>query len=179
MELLDPPLWERAADALARARRIHFYGVGASGFVALDAQHKFARIGMDAWAYTDPHLASAFAALLEQGDVAVGISHSGGTLDTLHALRAAREAGATTMCITHRMDAPIVELASIALFTSGHEAPFRSGAIVSRMAQLAVVDALFIAVAIRRGADAMRRLLASREAVEEKHVGPGKAWRDT
>ncbi len=171
-QLLDNATWEMAADALSRAGRLHFYGVGASGIVALDAQQKFARIGLNAWAYVDPHLQSAFAALLSAGDVAVGISHSGGTLDTVHALSTAASSGATTICITHHMDSPLARVAHIRLFTGAEEAPFRSGAIVSRLAQLAVVDALFIAVVMRQGEQAVQRVIRSRQAVQDKHAPP-------
>ena len=177
MDLLDERTWEKAAEAIAGAPRLHFYGVGASGFVALDAQHKFARLGLNAWAYIDPHLQSAFAALLGPKDVAVGISHSGGTLDTLHALQAAAQAGATTIAITHAMDSPMAAMADMVFFTGGHECPFRSGAIVSRMAQLAIIDALFIAVTIRLGPKAADMLLRSREAVADKHLPSGRERR--
>lgn len=170
MEMLDTDTWRRAAEAIAQARRLHFYGVGASGFVALDAQHKFARIGIEAWAYTDPHLQSAFAALLGPGDVAVGISHSGGTLDTIHALRTASRGGATTICITRRMDSPLARVADIRIFSGGSENALRIGAIGSRVAQMAVIDALFIAVAMRRGKAVLEYLRRSREAVADKHV---------
>ncbi|WP_324668594.1 MurR/RpiR family transcriptional regulator [Geochorda subterranea] len=173
LALFDERVWARAVDVIVQARRLHFYGVGASGFVALDAQHKFARIGLDAWAYLDPHLQSTFAALLGPRDVAVAISHSGGTIDTLHAMQTAARAGATTIAVTHQMESPIAQRADIVFFTGGQEGLFRSGAIVSRMAQLAVVDALFIAVTIRMGAGAMERLMRSRQAVADKHLRPG------
>src|SRR5690606_35704539 len=65
--LLDEERLRQAVEAILGARQIHFYGVGASGMVALDAQHKFARIGLPAWAYVDPHQATAFASLLQEG----------------------------------------------------------------------------------------------------------------
>ena len=84
---------ERAVEALCAAPVIHIYGVGASGFVALDAEHKFLRINRRCHAFIDNHVQRAMATLLGPGDVAIGISNSGFTQDIVSALRIAREAG--------------------------------------------------------------------------------------
>ncbi|MFO7255840.1 MurR/RpiR family transcriptional regulator [Limnochorda sp.] len=166
--LLDEERLRQAVEAILGARQIHFYGVGASGMVALDAQHKFARIGLPAWAYVDPHQATAFASLLQEGDVAIGISHSGNTLDVLEAIETAGRAGATTVAITSQMGSPLARRAHITLVTGAVESPFRSGAIVSRICQLAVIDILFIGVAVRRPEESFANLNRSREAVQPR-----------
>lgn len=169
LPLLDEESLVRAQEAILGARRIHFYGVGASGMVALDAQHKFARIGLPAWAYVDPHQATAFASLLQEGDVAFGISYSGNTLDVLEAIETAGAAGATTVAITAQMGSPLARAAHITLVTGAVESPFRSGAMVSRICQLAVIDILFIAVAVRRPDESFANLERSHRAVEPRH----------
>ncbi|BAS28273.1 MurR/RpiR family transcriptional regulator [Limnochorda pilosa] len=169
LPLLDEESLARSQEAILGARRIHFYGVGASGMVALDAQHKFARIGLPAWAYVDPHQATAFASLLREGDVAIGISYSGNTLDVLEAIQTAGRAGATTVAITAQMGSPLARAAAITLVTGAVESPFRSGAMVSRICQLAVVDILFIAVAVRRPDESFASLERSHRAVEPRH----------
>ncbi|HLS91542.1 MAG TPA: MurR/RpiR family transcriptional regulator [Limnochordia bacterium] len=140
---------ERAVEALCAAPVIHIYGVGASGFVALDAEHKFLRINRRCHAFIDNHVQRAMATLLGPGDVAIGISNSGFTQDIVSALRIAREAGATTICITNHFDSPITQVSDIRLFTAAQEPAFRSGAIASRVAQLSIIDVLFIGVAQR------------------------------
>ena len=140
---------ERAVDALWAAPVIHLYGVGASGFVALDAEHKFLRINRRCHAFIDNHVQRAMATLLRPGDVAIGISHSGFTQDIVNALRIAREAGATTICITNHFDSPVTAVSDIRLHTAAQEPAFRSGAIASRVAQLSIIDVLFIGVAQR------------------------------
>ena len=74
---VDPKLFERAADAITRARRVEFYGVGNSGVVAMDAQHKFFLLGMHTVAYNDPHWQVQSAVLLTPEDVVVAISRTG------------------------------------------------------------------------------------------------------
>lgn len=165
---LDAGELERAIEALAAARRIHWYGVGASGVVALDAEHKFLRIDLMAHAFVDSHLQVAMGTLLGPGDVAVGISHSGQTKDIATALNTARAAGATTICITNYLESPVARAATIRLYTATRESAFRSGAIASRVAQLSVVDVLFISVALRRREQTLACLERTRDAVADK-----------
>jgi DNA-binding MurR/RpiR family transcriptional regulator len=136
-------------NLLATANRIDIYGVGASGFVALDLQQKLQRIGRPAFAWPDPHMAITSAALRGAGDVAVGLSHTGTTVDTIDALREARRNGATTVAVTNFPWSPITEVADFSLLTAARETAFRSGAMTSRIAQLTVVDCLFVVLAQR------------------------------
>lgn len=144
---LDINALGRAATALNQARRIDIYGIGASGFVCLDLHQKLHRVGMFASAWPDPHAALTSAALLTDRDVAIGISHTGTTIDTVEPLRLASSRGATTIAITNFASSPITERANLVLTTAVRETTFRSGATASRIAQLAVVDCLFVAVA--------------------------------
>jgi DNA-binding MurR/RpiR family transcriptional regulator len=144
---LDIEALNQAVRELGRARRIDIYGVGASGFVALDLQMKLQRIGRPAFAWTDPHMAISSASLREPGDVAIGLSHTGTTVDTIDVLREARDHGATTIAVTNFPWSPITEVADFVLLTAARETAFRSGAMTSRIAQLTVVDCLFITLA--------------------------------
>jgi DNA-binding MurR/RpiR family transcriptional regulator len=144
---LNIVMLERAVQALAKAKRIHVYGVGASGFVAQDLQMKLQRIGKLAWAWTDPHMAISSASLADKGDVAIGLSHTGTTVDTIDVLREARDHGASTIAVTNFPWSPITEVADLVLLTAARETVFRSGAMTSRIAQLTVVDCLFVTLA--------------------------------
>jgi DNA-binding MurR/RpiR family transcriptional regulator len=144
---LDSPTLERAVVALAAAKRIDVFGVGASGFVALDLQMKLQRIGKPAFAWTDPHMAISAASLRQKRDVVIGLSHTGTTVDTIDVLREARDHGATTIAVTNFPWSPITEVADFVLLTAARETAFRSGAMTSRIAQLTVIDCLFITLA--------------------------------
>ncbi|MFJ9346589.1 MurR/RpiR family transcriptional regulator [Streptomyces sp. NPDC101237] len=146
---LDIEVLGRAVDALAGARRIDIFGVGASAFVGQDLHQKLHRIGHIAFIWTDRHAALTAAALLGPGDVALAVSHSGETEDTVEPLQAAAERGATTIALTNVPRSTLAESADLVLTTCARETPFRSGATVSRIAQLAVVDCLFVGVAQR------------------------------
>ena len=97
---LEPAQLERAIDALAKARRIEFYGFGASAAVCRDAQHKFHRLQISAAAHSDPHMQIISAVTMNEQDVVVAISQTGRTKDMLHAGKLVRETGATllTLC---------------------------------------------------------------------------------
>ncbi len=106
------------------------------GFVAMDLQMKLQRIAKPAFAWPDAHMAVTSAALRRAGDVAVGLSHTGTTVDTIDALAEARAHGATTVAVTNFPWSPITEVADHTLLTAARETAFRSGAMTSRIAQL-------------------------------------------
>lgn len=146
---LDLEALGRAIDAVAGARRVDIFGIGASAFVGQDLHQKLHRIGHMAFIWNERHAALTATALLGPGDVAVAISHSGETEDTVEPLQAAAERGATTIALTNVARSTLAESADLVLTTCARETPFRSGATVSRIAQLAVIDCLFVGVAQR------------------------------
>jgi DNA-binding MurR/RpiR family transcriptional regulator len=173
---VDVQALQNAVDAVARARRVEVYGVGASALVAHELHTKLHRIGVASCAWADPHTALASAAGLAPGDVAIGISHTGTTLDVLDSLRVARTRGATTIAITNFDRAPIVGVSDVVLTTAARETTFRTGAMSSRVSQLVLVDCLFTGVAMRTydrsvsAIDSSRSVLRSRHA--ERHDRP-------
>lgn len=167
-QLLDAGEVERTVEAILKARRIEFYGVGASGYTALDAKYKFMRLGLQVDANLDVHIQAISAANLKKGDVAVGISYSGSTKDTVETCRIARNAGAAVISITNFAKSPITSLSDHVLLTSAKETPLRSGALTSKIAQLHVLDILYTAVAIRLKDEALASLGRTANAVLDK-----------
>ena len=168
---LDLDALHEVIEALVAARRVDVYGVGASGFVALDFQQKLHRIGLVAFAWNDPHVALTSAALLTPADVAVAISHSGTTQDTVDTLALAQRNGATTVAVTNFPRSPLAGLGDHVLTTAARETTFRSGATASRLAQLTVVDCIFVGVAQRTYDTSQRALELTRDAVLDRRVG--------
>jgi len=165
LRVLNRSALARVVERVARARRVDLYGVGASGVVAVDAALKLLRIGVQAQAFTDPHLQATSAALLGHRDVAVGISHSGSTKDTVEALRVARGSGAFTVAVTQVGASPITRVADVVLNTVAREPLRREAALGSRMAAMAVLDSVFAGVLLRRYASARRALGRTWEAL--------------
>lgn len=173
-EQLDPAVCERVVDAISGAGRVDIYGAGASGFVASDFQQKLHRIGRMAYYWPDLHTALTSAALLGKGDVAVGISHSGTTSDVIEVLEQARARGATTVALTNFPRSPVTEVSDFVLTTAARETTYRSGATASRLAQLTVVDCLFVGVAARNRTKTRRALEVTAEAVQPHRVGSAR-----
>ena len=141
--LLDPSQVDRAAGLLMRSERIDIYGVGASGMTAAYLGYKLLRLGLNARTHVDPHLAAMCATQLNERDVAVGISSSGSTVDSVHALRTARAAGASTIAVVNRVKSPITASADCVLLASSHESPLTGGTVASKMSQFFVLEVLF------------------------------------
>lgn len=168
MEIMDYAELNRAVDLLMNARRIDFYGVGNSGFVAMDAQNKFLRINKLATAQTDPHLQILTASNLSENDVAVFISYTGETRDLLETMEIVKSTGAATISIT-KLGKNSLSLASdVNLFMVSDESFIRSGAMSSRIGQLCIVDILFSIVTSRMYSDIKPYLDRSMAASKKK-----------
>ncbi|HEX2546639.1 MAG TPA: SIS domain-containing protein [Ramlibacter sp.] len=153
---------EKAAEALAgthqTGRRIEFYGVGNSGVVALDAQHKFFRLGINTISYSDGHMQVMSATLLGPGDCVVVISNSGRTRDLMDACDIARRNGATTIVIT-ATGSPLATAGQIHLAADHPEGYDRYSPMVSRLLHLVIIDVLATTVALKIGGGRLQPLL--------------------
>lgn len=158
LSLLDFWQLERAVSLLSAADRIGCFGSGASGHVALDAEQKLLRVGRRAWAFTDPHEQLAFACLLTPQDVVVGISHSGYTRDVLESVGQAKANGARAVIIAGDPRSDLAALGDVVLIAASPEVPLRSGTVISRLAQLAVVDLLSLGLAAQHPEAVMEQL---------------------
>ena len=154
--------YERAAHALTETyqqrKRVEFYGVGNSGIVAQDAQHKFFRLGLTSIAYSDGHMQVMSASTLSSGDCVVIISNSGRTRDLMDACDIARKNGATTIVIT-ATGSPLASAGHVHLAADHPEGYDRYSPMVSRLLHLLMVDILATTVALRIGGSKLAPLL--------------------
>lgn len=138
----------RATELIAGARRVLCLGVGTSAPLAQDTAYRLATIGIDADAPPDVHVQHVRARLLKENDVALAVSHTGATQETLGAVRGAREAGAAIIAITSFSTTPLTELADVALVAGGRETRYRVEAMASRLAHLLVIDTLYTSLVL-------------------------------
>jgi RpiR family transcriptional regulator, carbohydrate utilization regulator len=148
----------RASHALERARRIQFFSTGLSYAVAFTAYCKFRLIGLPAFTESDSHMQLVCATQLGKGDVAFGISCSGRTQETVQCLELAHAQRATTICLTNSMRSPITAHADVVLHATPSEIKYFQAPAASRVTQLAVMDALFVSIALRRKSQSTRYL---------------------
>jgi RpiR family transcriptional regulator, carbohydrate utilization regulator len=153
---------EKAAIALTetyeKRGRIEFFGVGNSGIVAQDAQHKFFRLGVTSIAYSDGHMQVMSASTLSAGDCVVVISNSGRTRDLMDACDIARKNGATTIVIT-ASGSPLASAGHIHLSADHPEGYDRYSPMVSRLLHLLIIDILATTVALRIGGEKLQPVL--------------------
>lgn len=172
---LDIRAVERAVDALAQARRIEFYGLGASASVASDAQHKFFRLNVPVIAYTDIMMMRMSASSASRGDVVVVISYTGRTIATVEAAQLAREAGATVIGLT-MPGSPLAEYCSIVLGVETIEDTDVYTPTVSRIVHLTLIDVLATGVTLRRGPDFLDHLKRVKNSLKQtrfqKEISP-------
>jgi DNA-binding MurR/RpiR family transcriptional regulator len=172
LKLLDPKTVREAVQAINRARRVDFYGIGSSALIAQDAQQKFMRINKLSSAYADAHLQMTSANSLNAQDTAVGISYSGATKEVVESVRKAKERGAFTIAITKYGSSDLQEEADITLHIAVNEGEIRLGALGSRIAQLTVIDILYLGVVSLNYEESLYYLKESSEAVRRVFKQP-------
>lgn len=170
LNILDQTSIKKAIDLLIQADRVEFYGTGGSSVIAMDGFHKFVRTGIKAFAFIDSHFQLMSASQLTDKDVAVVISHSGTNKDTISILKTAKKNGAKTIGITSYPKSPIAQIADVALYTSSEETEFRSEALSSRIAQLSLIDALYVNVMVANKEASHQSLEKVRDAISETRI---------
>lgn len=169
---LDPARIERVVDYLIQAKQIHFFGLGASGAVAQDAQHKFFRFNLPVTSYVDVLMQRMVAAACHTGDVVVVISWTGRTRELVDIARLARESGAVVLGIT----APASPLARECTETLEVATPEDTDVympMTSRMIQLTLIDVLATGVTLRRGEDFLPHLKKIKDSLLETRYPVG------
>ena len=154
---------EKAVGAIVSAyeagRQIQFFGVGNSGIVAQDAQHKFFRLGINTTAYSDGHMQVMSASILRAGDCVIVISNSGRTRDLMDACDIARKNGATTITLT-ASGSPLASAGNIHLSADHPEGYDKYSPMVSRLLHLMIIDILATCVALGIGGSNLQPLLS-------------------
>lgn len=168
--ILDIDAFDRAADIMHRAHHRDFYGIGGSAQIARDVAHKFLRIGMRATVYDDAHMMMMSAALLKPDDAVLVFSHSGTTTAVLEPIRLARKSGARTIAVTNYAQSPLAEAADVVLCSTAQGSPLLGENAAARIAQLNIMDALFVAIAQRDLVAAETNLSKTMNAVAAKRA---------
>ncbi len=169
-QLLEEEKIDLAAKSLLEAEGRYFFGYGASALVARDAELKFRRIALPAAAATDVHEQKMLSANLSEEDVTVAISNSGRTREILEVVNVLEEMDSKLIAITSQAGSPLAERADILLINFSQETPFRGGAMASRLAQLSIIDMLFLRTALYRYEDTNEALRRTREAIKSSKI---------
>lgn len=168
LNVLDRSAMKRAVEIILAAERVEFYGIGSAAPIAIDAHYRMMRIGIKCSVLVDSHVQAVSASLTGPEVATVTISHSGSTMETLAATRLAQEAGAKTICITNYGKSPLQAHADVVLHTAARETQFRTEAMTSRIAELAIVDALTACVALATYQRALNTIASTFDVLSTK-----------
>jgi RpiR family transcriptional regulator, repressor of rpiB and als operon len=168
LAILDMDGFRRAASLIHSANRREFYGLGGSAQIARDVAHKFLRIGIRAAVFDDTHMMAMSASLLKPGDLVLAFSHSGRTTGVLEAIQIARTNGANVIAITNYESSPLADLSDVVLCSTALGSPLTSENAAARIAQLNIMDAIFMAVAQKSYNSAEENLARTMSAVKSK-----------
>lgn len=162
IRLLNPQAYEEALRALLEAQRIAFIGLGDAAVVAREACLRFLRIGVTAFDASDPDVQIILAAAqLRRKDALVVISYSGATRPLLHAIKRARQSGATVILITNFPKSPLTRHADTVLETAVFQEHINHEVVAKRVAELCLIESLYANYLVRRGAEVQRQLAAT------------------
>ncbi|MBL4830849.1 MAG: MurR/RpiR family transcriptional regulator [Aliivibrio sp.] len=143
LSLLNFSTLEQVAQTIKQCKGIYFFGIGSSGITAEEAKNKFMRIGFNVDALNNNHFMYMKASLLQKGDLAIGLSHSGSAVETIKALRLAKESGATTVALTHNPRSNIASQADFVLINGNRQGHLQGDSIGTKISQLFVLDLLY------------------------------------
>ncbi len=171
LAILDMEAFAYAAELLHRAHQRDFYGLGGSAQIARDVSHKFLRIGIRTSVFDDTHMMAMSASLLTHGDVVVAFSHSGRTSGLINSVQIAKSNRANVIAITNYKSSPLADLSDVVLCSTAQGSFLTSENAAARVAQLNIMDAIFIAVAQKGYVSAEANLAKTMAAVSAKRRG--------
>lgn len=147
--VIDETELEKAVDMMDSAGSIVVFGVGSSSIAGLDMQNRLLRMGKNIEVVADPHSQVMRTASMDADTVVIAISITGSTRDTVDSVKAAKDKGAKTISITNYTKSPLTKFSDCVLLLSAKESPLDSGSLISKVAQLFVIDLLCTGLAIR------------------------------
>ena len=168
LAIIDIEGFKYAADLIHGAKQLDLYGLGGSAQIARDVSHKFLRIGLRCSTYDDTHMMAMSASLLGPKDVVIAFSHSGRSSGVLDAVQIAKQNRARVITLSNYDSSPLAKLSDVVLLSTAQGSPLTSENAAARIAQLNIMDAIFMAVAQKGYGQAEKNLGRTMTAVRSK-----------
>ncbi|MBA2132159.1 MurR/RpiR family transcriptional regulator [Capillibacterium thermochitinicola] len=157
---------EEALNALLTASRVIFFGMGDAIIPCYFADIKFKRLGINSQVHSDPDLQLTMASLLEPGDVAFAVSHSGRSRTIVEAMRLAKERKATTISITKYEKSPLTKVSDITIFTATVDTTLGKEIIARRVAEQAILESLYLGLLAKKRQQYEKNLKITTEVIK-------------
>ncbi|NKD36832.1 MurR/RpiR family transcriptional regulator [Enterococcus casseliflavus] len=156
-----------AAAMINQSKRLFFFGVGGSEIVATDAYHKFLRSPITVFHSSDYHIQLMEASLLTPDDCGIFISHTGKSRETIELAQVAKNNGAKIIVITSHAASPLAKLGDVVFISISEETEFRSEALASRIAQLSIMDSLYVILMFINRDEAQQSIAKIRRSISK------------
>lgn len=170
LKLLDYEDVNRAVQLICQAQRVAVYGFGNSATVCHDIETRFLRFGIPVQAYSDSHQQITSAALLTEHDVVIAVSHTGTTAELLQSVDVAKASGARIIGITSYVHSALAKRTDITLHGMGREIRYQSESVASRLIHMAIVDLLYMGVAMANPTIYRENICKMRKVIAEKRT---------
>ena len=168
INLLDLDVLEAVIAACCASQNIYLFASGNSTPIAMDLSFRLTKIGLHSRFAMDPTMQEMHASLTTSDDLAVGISYTGSSRDTVHVLGLARQCGARTVCITNHSDSPLAREADFCLYSASRVGFVREERLSSHLAMLALTEALYVGICTARSDATERAVSRTLRATEHR-----------
>lgn len=162
---------DKAVNVILESNSMLFYGSGGSSVIAMDAYHKFMRIGKKVSFDLNSHFSLIKASHLGPNDVVILISHTGESREVLECAENAKKKGCKIIGITSYLNSALAKVSDVVLFSSTYDLKYYTDALVSRLIQLVILDMIFISVSLKMGDDSTKMIQESRNAISVAKKG--------
>lgn len=169
LKLVDPDAIRRAIDLMLSSSHIHLVGFGSSAPLALDIYQRLLRLGVAASYDFDPHIVATIAATAPPSSLLFGISYSGTSRDLVEALEIAKAHKIRSVVLTSFAASPAAHIADVTLLSALRSTGRPTETISARISQLAIIDVLFVGLALRHPWKA-EMVEAAERALESKRI---------
>ena len=170
LEVAAAEEYEKACEAIVKANKICFFAIGDAAFPCSYASLRFRRIGYDCFADSDADIQIVNACNMKKGDVAVAISHSGRTKQVVESMRIAKERGGFTICITKAGKSELTKYSDVVLYNVTTDSTADKEIIARRVAEQAMLDALYMVVLRRKETDSFQKLHEVSESLKVNKI---------
>lgn len=164
-EKIDRNALRRAVELIRNARNVYIYGIGTSSALVNDFQYRLMQLGISVLCFTDVPTMKISTMNLKEGDVAIGISHSGRTVATVDALSLAKKQGADTVCVTSYPHSSITKVSDCAITVYSDEVQYPVEAVSARISQISVLDTIAVSLSAKNYDDTLSRSKKTRELI--------------
>jgi DNA-binding MurR/RpiR family transcriptional regulator len=166
LSLINYEDMEKAVGFIIQSKRLVFFAVGSSISVAFDSYSKFMRAGFNCFYNTDSYTQRDIATQCTDKDTAIGISFSGGSVETIESMKIAKKNSAKTISVTTFFNSPITEYSDVSLYTAPVRSYYQKIDFPSKMSQTAIMDSLYLNVVLKNRKNALDFISRS----EEEHL---------